>query len=198
MGADSCVSALVRGERDVGCADSERCGFPFFFFFSATLRSRLTATLLLLAAHQNVFFSFATIISGRSPKFHDLLRAIEPNRLLLESDYTQTGEIDNQARRSFSLPLSCTCADLCPDRSGTALRRCKKLVLGRRKKPSPSLKRTGSGSWHLSTSEQYRGCRIRRGNGSGSVQICTFRMKNEGKRESKDATRFTVLLAIRR
>jgi len=48
------------------------------------------------AAHPNTFFSFATIISGRSPHFHALLRAIEPDRLLVESDYLHTREIDNQ------------------------------------------------------------------------------------------------------
>ncbi|GAA5821295.1 hypothetical protein JCM11251_004557 [Rhodosporidiobolus azoricus] len=47
-------------------------------------------------AHPNTFFSFATIISGRSPHFHNLLRAIEPNRLLAESDFSDTAEIDNQ------------------------------------------------------------------------------------------------------
>ncbi|GAA6055452.1 hypothetical protein JCM3770_002833, partial [Rhodotorula araucariae] len=47
-------------------------------------------------AHPNAFFSFATIISGRSPNFHALLRAIEPDRLLLESDFSDTSEIDNQ------------------------------------------------------------------------------------------------------
>ncbi|GAA5884637.1 hypothetical protein JCM6882_005329 [Rhodosporidiobolus microsporus] len=47
-------------------------------------------------AHPNVFFSFATIISGRSPHFHNLLRAIEPDRLLAESDFSDTAEIDNQ------------------------------------------------------------------------------------------------------
>ncbi|GAA5868355.1 hypothetical protein JCM3774_003265 [Rhodotorula dairenensis] len=47
-------------------------------------------------AHPNAFFSFATIISGRSPQFHTLLRAIEPHRLLIESDFSDTREIDNQ------------------------------------------------------------------------------------------------------
>ncbi|GAA5836136.1 hypothetical protein JCM9279_002206 [Rhodotorula babjevae] len=47
-------------------------------------------------AHPNTFFSFATIISGRSPHFHSLIRAIEPDRLLVESDYSHTREIDNQ------------------------------------------------------------------------------------------------------
>ncbi|BGP14613.1 hypothetical protein JCM10213_002219 [Rhodosporidiobolus nylandii] len=46
--------------------------------------------------HHNVFFSFATIISGRSPHFHKLLQAIEPSRLLIESDFSDTAEIDNQ------------------------------------------------------------------------------------------------------
>ncbi|GAA5855482.1 hypothetical protein JCM8547_007853 [Rhodosporidiobolus lusitaniae] len=46
--------------------------------------------------HHNVFFSFATIISGRSPHFHRLLQAIEPHRLLVESDFSDTSEIDNQ------------------------------------------------------------------------------------------------------
>ncbi|BGP54380.1 Cut9-interacting protein scn1 [Rhodotorula sphaerocarpa] len=48
-------------------------------------------------AHPNTFFSFATIISGRSPSFHSLLRAIEPHRLLIESDFSSTIEIDYQA-----------------------------------------------------------------------------------------------------
>ncbi|GAA5898463.1 hypothetical protein JCM8208_006990 [Rhodotorula glutinis] len=47
-------------------------------------------------AHPNTFFSFATIISGRSPHFHSLLRAIEPDRLLVESDYSHAREIDHQ------------------------------------------------------------------------------------------------------
>ncbi|GAA5967354.1 hypothetical protein JCM11641_000522 [Rhodosporidiobolus odoratus] len=46
--------------------------------------------------HHNIFFSFATIISGRSPHFHKLLQAIEPDRLLIESDFSDTAEIDNQ------------------------------------------------------------------------------------------------------
>ncbi|GAA6002188.1 hypothetical protein JCM10207_003116 [Rhodosporidiobolus poonsookiae] len=46
--------------------------------------------------HHNIFFSFATIISGRSPHFHNLLRAIQPDRLLIESDFSHTAEIDNQ------------------------------------------------------------------------------------------------------
>lgn len=53
------------------------------------------------AAHPNAFFSFATIISGRSPQFHTLLRAIEPHRLLIESDFSDTSEIDNQVRPPF-------------------------------------------------------------------------------------------------
>ncbi|BGP38647.1 Cut9-interacting protein scn1 [Rhodotorula kratochvilovae] len=52
-------------------------------------------------AHPNTFFSFATIISGRSPHFHSLLRAIEPDRLLLESDFSDTREIDNQIWEVF-------------------------------------------------------------------------------------------------
>ncbi|GAA5951016.1 hypothetical protein JCM8115_005032 [Rhodotorula mucilaginosa] len=52
-------------------------------------------------AHPNAFFSFATIISGRSPQFHTLLRAIEPHRLLVESDFSDTSEIDNQIWEVF-------------------------------------------------------------------------------------------------
>ncbi|KAJ8295901.1 Cut9-interacting protein scn1 [Rhodotorula toruloides] len=52
-------------------------------------------------AHPNVFFSFATIISGRSPHFHKLLQAIEPDRLLVESDFSDTREIDNQIWEVF-------------------------------------------------------------------------------------------------
>ncbi|GJN87436.1 hypothetical protein Rhopal_000385-T1 [Rhodotorula paludigena] len=52
-------------------------------------------------AHANAFFSFATIISGRSPHFHKLLRAIEPDRLLVESDFSDTREIDNQIWEVF-------------------------------------------------------------------------------------------------
>ncbi|GAA6038925.1 hypothetical protein JCM8097_000577 [Rhodosporidiobolus ruineniae] len=52
-------------------------------------------------AHPNAFFSFATIISGRSPHFHSLLRAISPSRLLLESDYSHTAEIDHQIWEVF-------------------------------------------------------------------------------------------------
>lgn len=51
-----------------------------------------------MPAHPNAFFSFATIISGRSPAFHKLLRAIEPHRLLIESDFSDTSEIDHQVR----------------------------------------------------------------------------------------------------
>lgn len=66
--------------------------FPLSSFRSALDLSDL------LAAHPNVFFSFATIISGRSPHFHKLLQAIEPDRLLVESDFSDTREIDNQVR----------------------------------------------------------------------------------------------------
>lgn len=46
--------------------------------------------------HPNAFFSFSTIISGRSPRFHDLLRAINPDRLLVESDFSNTTLLDAQ------------------------------------------------------------------------------------------------------
>ncbi|POY72672.1 hypothetical protein BMF94_4501 [Rhodotorula taiwanensis] len=52
-------------------------------------------------AHPNAFFSFATIISGRSPAFNKLLRAIEPHRLLMESDFSDTSEIDHQIWEVF-------------------------------------------------------------------------------------------------
>ncbi|GAA5892893.1 hypothetical protein JCM5296_006035 [Sporobolomyces johnsonii] len=55
--------------------------------------------------HHNVFFSFATIISARSPNFHNLLRAIEPDRLLTESDFSTTNEIDNQIWEVFEAIL---------------------------------------------------------------------------------------------
>ncbi|GAA6019417.1 hypothetical protein JCM11491_004821 [Sporobolomyces phaffii] len=51
--------------------------------------------------HSNVFFSFSTIVSGRSPHFHKLLRAIEPDRLLVESDFSDTREIDHQIWEVF-------------------------------------------------------------------------------------------------
>lgn len=50
--------------------------------------------------HSNVFFSFATIISGRSPKFYDLVRMIEPDRILLESDYDSASMLDTQVMYS--------------------------------------------------------------------------------------------------
>ncbi|GAA6059450.1 hypothetical protein JCM10212_005389 [Sporobolomyces blumeae] len=51
--------------------------------------------------HPNVFFSFSTIISDRSPQFHNLLRAIEPDRLLVESDFSDTSQIDLQIWEVF-------------------------------------------------------------------------------------------------
>ncbi|KAM0754588.1 Metallo-dependent hydrolase [Meredithblackwellia eburnea MCA 4105] len=36
--------------------------------------------------HHNVYFSFAEIVSGRSPKYHDLIRAVADDRILVESD----------------------------------------------------------------------------------------------------------------
>ena len=37
-------------------------------------------------AHHNVYLSFATAITGRSPRFADLVRAVHKDRLLVESD----------------------------------------------------------------------------------------------------------------
>ncbi|GAA5938392.1 putative endodeoxyribonuclease [Sporobolomyces koalae] len=51
--------------------------------------------------HANVFFSFSTIISGRSPNFYKLLKSIEPDRLLLESDFSDTTRIDEQIWEIF-------------------------------------------------------------------------------------------------
>ncbi|GAA5869639.1 hypothetical protein JCM16303_000532 [Sporobolomyces ruberrimus] len=51
--------------------------------------------------HPNVFFSFSTIISGRSPNFFKLLRSIERERLLLESDFSNTSQIDLQIWEIF-------------------------------------------------------------------------------------------------
>ncbi|SCV67875.1 BQ2448_5486 [Microbotryum intermedium] len=46
--------------------------------------------------HHNLFFSFATVISGRSPRFLDMLRAVDESRLLVESDFSDTSKIDVQ------------------------------------------------------------------------------------------------------
>ncbi|GAA5961055.1 hypothetical protein JCM3765_006516 [Sporobolomyces pararoseus] len=51
--------------------------------------------------HPNVFFSFSTIISGRSPNFYKLLQSIEPERLLLESDFSKIEQIDSQIWEIF-------------------------------------------------------------------------------------------------
>lgn len=53
-------------------------------------------TILEMAVHSNVYFSFAKVISGRSPRFHDMLRAVPANRLLLESDLCNPTKIDAQ------------------------------------------------------------------------------------------------------
>ncbi|KAK4051946.1 Cut9-interacting protein scn1 [Microbotryomycetes sp. JL201] len=47
--------------------------------------------------HCNVYFSFSTAISGRSPRFFDLMRSIEAHRLLVESDYSDSSKLDEQA-----------------------------------------------------------------------------------------------------
>ena len=52
--------------------------------------------LVVCAVHPNIYFSFSTAISGRSPKFDSLLRAIEPHRLLVESDYPTVDRMDAQ------------------------------------------------------------------------------------------------------
>ncbi|KAM0788273.1 hypothetical protein ACM66B_001422 [Microbotryomycetes sp. NB124-2] len=46
--------------------------------------------------HENVYFSFSTAISGRSPRFFDMMRSIESHRLLVESDYSDTSKLDEQ------------------------------------------------------------------------------------------------------
>ncbi|ORY88821.1 TatD family [Leucosporidium creatinivorum] len=51
--------------------------------------------------HPNAFFSFSTIISGRSPRFHELLRAINADRLLVESDFSHTSQLDAQVWEVF-------------------------------------------------------------------------------------------------
>ncbi|SCZ96702.1 BZ3500_MvSof-1268-A1-R1_C083g00451 [Microbotryum saponariae] len=46
--------------------------------------------------HHNLFFSFAAVISGRSPRFSEMLRAVDDARLLVESDFSDTSKIDEQ------------------------------------------------------------------------------------------------------
>ncbi|SGZ18694.1 BQ5605_C020g09199 [Microbotryum silenes-dioicae] len=46
--------------------------------------------------HHNLFFSFAAVISGRSPRFSEMLRAVDDARLLVESDFSDTLKIDEQ------------------------------------------------------------------------------------------------------
>lgn len=49
---------------------------------------------LFCAEHSNLFFSFSKIVSERSKGFTRLVQAIEPNRILLESDHSNPTRID--------------------------------------------------------------------------------------------------------
>lgn len=46
--------------------------------------------------HNNIYFSFSTAVSGRSPKFHELIKMIQPDRILLESDWCGIDKLDHQ------------------------------------------------------------------------------------------------------
>ncbi|GAA5898536.1 putative endodeoxyribonuclease [Sporobolomyces salmoneus] len=79
----------------------EKEGFESIYVCLHSFGGSAEAAKQIQKKHSNIFFSFSTIISGRSPNFFKLLQAIEPERLLLESDFSDTTQIDLQIWEIF-------------------------------------------------------------------------------------------------
>lgn len=102
--------------------------------------------------HPNAFFSFSTIISGRSPRFHDLLRAVNPDRLLVESDFSHTAQLDAQVRRptAFSSPGARRLTQCASPRFGKYSRRSVQRGNGAQRSVSSGWRPIGGSFWSWS------------------------------------------------